>query len=498
MSGHPRAGEKDEDGQSILLPQDVTMLLSMKNPPPSLPQSALNDRITELCCEIDPETLSPLEKLPPELKALILSYCDPKSVLNIACTGPLLHRYVMLNEARISRSVICRHISPDLRCLAAARYWTAYHGFPVARGLSGEWRTPCAQGLTWNFLDWGLEDDRVFMGSNPDGFYKLFHYTLGIAHKIVSFDETVKFFASTLSGIAIKRGPRSIKPFDNGDLAVPEYVTQVSPGEFHRFVKALYIFDVATAILPFVESSDVNSEEYAMWHDFWEQFSPWEQQQVRCVHQMLQGWVKTISLLQGSVVAIDFGDDLLAQYVIFNGLAELLRLKTGFYRSVEHEIIKFRNSLEEHALPPRTEIWMQGMDEYWLSRDDLWDEVSLDVTGLLGMYEEDDTGPRDAWIHTLLENRKYHVIFREGYNRQFSCETCMTKWGFIFWDRAKLEWHSSGTMPTAKQMVEVTGDTKVSTEFFRRQEWGRQRGICQPFCAWKQGPFGQLIRFLGD
>ncbi|KAI1205848.1 uncharacterized protein F4807DRAFT_464310 [Annulohypoxylon truncatum] len=437
------------------------------------------------CRRFDSAHMSPFERLPPELKLQIFNYCDPLCVLNAALTGPALYAFVEANESRIARSIICGNISPDLRCLAAARYRADHYGFPVARSESGEPQTFGRQFFTRKFVRDGLRDDKVFEARNEDGFYANFKFTLEIAHKLISFDHTVLCFAYILGRIAMHKGPLSTIPLDNGEPMAPDYVTHLSPGELHRFMKALYIFEVASAVLPFVDVPDVTNQQYAIWHNFWEQFPPWELQQVRCVQRMLQDWVDDLVTRQGGYLTIHPDEAMLGQFVIQKGLVGLreLEIRPGWIGAVQNRIAEFSGSLQMNTLPLRTEIWMKGMDEFWMPYDQDFDEVGLNATIPMNWSDEEDSGPRDAWLHTLLENRVYDKIFRAGYFLQFSCEPCMTRWGFVFWDRAKLEWHSQETMPTAEQMMDVAGDTFLPREIFQFAEWGRQGGIC-PGCVW--------------
>ncbi|KAI0889568.1 uncharacterized protein GGS22DRAFT_182911 [Annulohypoxylon maeteangense] len=459
------------------------ILVAMEKPWVANMGSSMAGWISEHRNMIRFDCLSPLELLPPEIKLMILNFCDPQSAFNVAFTGPIMYRFVRLNEARIGRHIVCRDISPDLRCLAAGRYWIDKFGYPAARGEAGERRTSGKNIFTETFLIRGLNDDRVFDIINPHSFYGNFQFSLGVARTIISFHDKIRYFASTLAENAVNKGPLPTRPLSNGDPTAPHHVTQVSPGELRRFIKALYIFDVASVVLPYVEFLEPSNPQYAIWHNFWEKFSPWEQQQVRCVQQMLEDWVDHRVAQQGGYTMSLTEGFIQAQFVIDKGVPGLWELRTDNAGRVETQIKDFLDNRIFNTLPPRGEITMRGMDEYWLDRDEVVDEVSLDATYLLNFYDDEDIGPRDSWIHTLLENRIYHRIFRSGYFQQFSCESCMTKWGYIFWDRSKLEWHSSNTMPSGEEMVKVAVDAVLQHDTFRRAEWGRQKGVCTN-CTW--------------
>ncbi|KAI1086327.1 hypothetical protein F5B19DRAFT_479653 [Rostrohypoxylon terebratum] len=235
------------------------------------------------------------ELLPVELKIKILSFCDPVSVLNVAATGPVFRELVVRNEENISRAIVCQNINPDLRCLAAARHRAEYHGFPIARHQSGERRSVGAARLCNLFLYGGdgLIDDHVFEGQKKQGLYGNFKFSLKVAYELVSFHRTVQEFASILSESAVHKGPLSTVEFSGIDIPpmAPDWVRQVSPTELSRFEKALYLFDLATVILPYMETFDFDDPDHNTWYAFWVCFPPWEHHQVRCIQQMLQDWV---------------------------------------------------------------------------------------------------------------------------------------------------------------------------------------------------------------
>ncbi|KAI2471275.1 hypothetical protein F4781DRAFT_440703 [Annulohypoxylon bovei var. microspora] len=415
------------------------------------------------------DRVSPIELLPPEIKVDIFSLCDIKTIYNVALTGPMLHRFVRGNEERLSRNILCREISPGLRCLAAACYKVEYNGFPVIRGKEyGSEQT----NLTRIFLSSGLLDDQVFEARNSDGFYSSFPCTLEKAHKVLSFHSTVCYFATTLAGQAVKKGRSPIKPFTNEIPSAPPYVTQVSSRELHRFIKALYIFDLASVILPCGEAA---GDMRDLWDNFWDHFSPWEQQQVRCVQRMLQDWINDRVILQRGARFKHRGERILGQFVIHKGLARLRACETEI-STTQDPVTEFANALFFNTSPLKEIVWMPGMDEFWLGEDE--DTVTLDTIDLLSRYEEEDSGPQDAWLHTLLENRIDDPIFYEGHFTQFECEACMTVWGFVFWDRAKLDWYSQNDMPTTDEMLDAAEDTLMSRENFRQSAWGRTGGYC--------------------
>lgn len=139
----------------------------------------------------------------------------------------------------------------------------------------------------------GLSDDNTFDPRYRDvSYFGNLHISLNVADKIVSFHKTAKKFASTLATIALKKAPLSIyQLIDVGQYPLAN-ITNVSPREHERFVKSLYLFDIASIVLPPVESFGQSHFGIILYHIFWNNFVPWEQDQVRCIQVMIQGWLR--------------------------------------------------------------------------------------------------------------------------------------------------------------------------------------------------------------
>ncbi|KAI0897123.1 hypothetical protein F4806DRAFT_495633 [Annulohypoxylon nitens] len=455
--------------------QEKQVILAIDREIPRLNMSMVT-LATKNSFNLDLGRSSPFERLPNEIKVMILGLCDAKTVLNVAATGSTLHHFVAVHEVQIARAIVCDTIRPGLRSFAAARHRAVYYDFPVARSDSGENRSAGQKHFGEVFIrNGGLIGDRIFEGRKKDGLYGNFKFSLQVAHQLVSFHETVEFFARTLSNDAVRKGP--LLTVELAGLGVepiaPSWVTQVSPMELQRFEKALYLFEVSSAVLPFVQEFNSDNHEYQMWYDFWICFLPWEHQQVRCVQKMLQDWVNDCVQLQGGFVT-DPSNSQIAQFVIQKGLAQLRQLGQSNERDlVQDELTKYLEQVHRSSLPPRTETWLRDMDEVYLPFIAEVNEFRLDARKTLSFREWEDSGPRDAWLHTLLDHRVIDPIFEPGVNLQFSCEECMTKWGVMFWDRSKLLWHSQNTMPTTEDMVKASKDETMSVDDFWETSWGR-------------------------
>ncbi|XDG09926.1 hypothetical protein ABKA04_009541 [Annulohypoxylon sp. FPYF3050] len=259
---------------------------------------------------------SPIELLPTELKLLVLSFFEASDVHSLALTGPVFYRFVRLNESRVCRK---------------------HYGYPAARNEASAHRTIERHDSTMNFVHHGFSDEMTFMECNKTGFYKNFQFTLKVTERVQRFHEIVRNFAWSLATMAIQKGPiPTVQLIDVGQ-GPPECVIQVSSKEQYRYMKALYIFELASGILPWIDQPLFEDHNCEVWHYFWKSFQPWEQHQVRCIQAMMQGWVEDLVAAQGGFMTIHPSDDHLAQFVIHQGvmgLEELQRGRLGFAEDV--------------------------------------------------------------------------------------------------------------------------------------------------------------------
>ena len=110
------------------------------------------------------------------------------------------------------------------------------------------------------------------------------------------------------------------------------------------------------------------------------------------------------------------------------------------------------------------EDWAVGynmVDPWYAIHDTTWLEKvgpfsNFNVQDVIDQYPESDSGPRDAWLHTLLQPVSNDPMFDRGAEDYFSCEIHADHRGWAFWDRKRLDEISNGSMPTTKKMLSVS------------------------------------------
>ncbi len=108
--------------------------------------------------------------------------------------------------------------------------------------------------------------------------------------------------------------------------------------------------------------------------------------------------------------------------------------------------------------------WWYGVhDTMWLSQ--VGDHTHLNPEEVLSKYPESESGPREAWFYTLLQNHTSHVMFDE----KASFMLCLrsdyhaTQWGYAFWDRERLNVAARGSLPSMDEMLDIS-EILVQTE----------------------------------
>ncbi len=102
----------------------------------------------------------------------------------------------------------------------------------------------------------------------------------------------------------------------------------------------------------------------------------------------------------------------------------------------------------------QNDAWYELHDVMWMVRQG--DYSTGLISDILEKYPEPDPGPRDSWVHTLLQTSAYDEIFHEASETYFKCDRHAASWGYAFWDRARLDRISGRSLPTLEEMTDVS------------------------------------------
>lgn len=190
-------------------------------------------------------------------------------------------------EAHIAYRMATLVIGVDLMPLAAIRHHAG----------RGDWRRDSDGQLTslscqaiMGFTEKFLNHDA--WRSTCQGDLQL---TLNEADELLSFHSAACYYSSKLAKIALSH---FVDAGQWGSFAsYPVYATRVSDREDRRFVRALYIWQLACYVFPGKAplrwSANPQYNLYKAYKGFWTVFPPWVSQQVRCIHKMLCLYVYT-------------------------------------------------------------------------------------------------------------------------------------------------------------------------------------------------------------
>lgn len=147
------------------------------------------------------------------------------------------------------------------------------------------------------------------------------------------------------------------------------------------------------------------------------------------------------------------GDDLrvLRAFVSNEGLAALHRLEAKGGECRTHGALKKFRSLAQNW--SNRDLWYGVHDTMWLPP--FGPLTNTDTTAVLDKYPESESGPRDAWLHTLLQVHADDELFDAGSRSCFRCDKHATQWGYAFWDRDRLSAIAGVALPTTEEMVDV-------------------------------------------
>ncbi|KAI2619204.1 hypothetical protein GGR54DRAFT_647906 [Hypoxylon sp. NC1633] len=225
---------------------------------------------------IHTERLALIEKLSNELKSMIAEACDPDTAIQLALTGPIFYDLIKRREIPIAANILYGKIGRDLMNLAAALY--SIENVDWCRASTKETiaqRSNRIRAITNTFL------------KPPTGEINSEKMCINLkeAAKFIHFHSAATYYTRKLTSDALMNGPGSKRYLESRTL--PPSIAQVSAEEFHRVMRAIYIWQLACNVLSGHSGQGKEDKVRSASLDFWTQFLPWEHQQARCIRLML-------------------------------------------------------------------------------------------------------------------------------------------------------------------------------------------------------------------
>ena len=144
----------------------------------------------------------------------------------------------------------------------------------------------------------------------------------------------------------------------------------------------------------------------------------------------------------------------LRTFVLSKGLVELQALEIKGTKALADSVTSF-SCLDLHPISyPRSDsiyLVSQGIYTWFGTRH------------IVNRYPDDDPGPCDTWMHTLLQCHTYQAIFEPGRYGIFKCGATAIDWGFVFWDRHRIDTIARHPIPTSEEMIAACSQQRAYT-----------------------------------
>ncbi|KAI6084832.1 hypothetical protein F4821DRAFT_279829 [Hypoxylon rubiginosum] len=417
------------------------------------------------------------EKFPREVVVEIVKHCDIPSIINLALTGPTFYNYVKGDEHYIAIQLIIAHVDVYFMPLAVAQYLAkGIHHQRASRGLE-ELLNPEP---IMSFVDMIRPDMERYKRPFVEK-YRPNHVTLTLkaAEEILSFHSCAAYHAHLLEVGAMN---------DLGGYSDQDEFRCANGEEMQRFMKALYIFQVSCHLFPAgVRTPDHRKGKPGPLESacakFFRMFAPWEQQQVRCVQEMLQNRIYNVAYrfaLANTEWLKKPSHDAFELFVVQKGLEAVKTYESKGPLDLYGAVMNFKRDLRESE-KYRRHSWHSNNDLLWLKASPDGKRISLEVDHIFAEFQENESGPRDVWLLTLLEPVSddpllFPIPIIDPVEYSFKWSDSITLDGLYFWGRKKIDRYDLGTLPETENMKKVSSGLELSPEVFLYHHPGRDNG----------------------
>ena len=367
----------------------------------------------------------PLTALTPELKCLIFTNLpDVTSAKSLALVSSSFYYTFLDAQSLILTQILQNEISTDLVQGACAAYKASK--IPL-------WTKQAVE----EFLDRYFE--RFVHDNTPK-------WDLSEALHMSKVHTCVEFFAAEFASLALSKNPSM-----RGSNAAP------SSTEMIRIKRILYRFELYCNLFRkprydqmrrgerncLIQPSPFEAEEQQK--IFFDKFSPWENEQLGCIHDYL---IKEITAPFADVAKhdVDWGENHIPWVNMFgdsemfyksrrllNGLEFVFQLSTARTYVDRHKVLSSNHGSEgsflSDALKPSRLLQSQDatLEDHYDEEESLFMQASFD--------DDNDRGPAEAWRWAYAARTENHFYFLEDYRP-------LRQRGYVMWDLKRLlGWH---------------------------------------------------------
>ncbi|KAI1081871.1 hypothetical protein F5B20DRAFT_36299 [Whalleya microplaca] len=401
--------------------------------------------------------------LPTELKQEILKELDLDSLhsMILSCRG--FYDAFIAADRLISFAITVKSMPPDLLSIALARY----------AATQADWNQsaiPTPQDkLPGNVKEFA---GRYLVRTPNPRLIAPSTFNIKAASEMLSLHHII----SKLAGIYLEHQIHSHN--DESPFLYRKTVWQASGPEIGRVQKALYITEILRELLPSldpdVDSIPTDNFLTAPFNQFWEFFSPWENQLVASVtaslFQVVHGKnfdLKPLGLTHMYPMTTHAPRPHMYELFFELGLRGVgrLLLKQDDDNSTAETVFLASKQRRKHY-GNRVACTNIGL-EWLLPLPADTKHLSLDINHLLEKYPEEDTGPRDFWYCSLIITiRQLRGPFWARPQTSFESPGSLLPWA----DRARLDQSLKSRLPSIEEMAQ-----EVAGFYGHRQEGSLQR-----------------------
>ncbi|KAJ2990794.1 hypothetical protein NUW58_g2775 [Xylaria curta] len=372
---------------------------------------------------INPDRRSHLERLPNELKRMIIAELPGVRIIdNLALTGPEFCYFIATNEKIIAKDVFKVRIPPSLQHVAVATYaalmadWNC-HRLEEAHPAN----TPLDYPYISSIIDF-VERYRL-----PNGFALETQHPGGLLLKELN-QYLVIYSSISQFSVQLATGALAAVP---GILGFTPHIT---PTVLVRYQKALYILQLVSELFS-LRGREQNPWMHMAWGSFWRALEPWEMEQVFGAQVLLKEFIAANIGREFEKVYWREGDPQhsMAKFVVFYGPARLWALHVRKQGSISlgQSYLAFRkwNQSDYIAMPVCAPGF--GLD---ISLRRIGKKLREWKKGTPFPYNELDYASMKHWFHIYLYGKLENRQLRTGPYSFFACFHCLTNAGYAFWD----------------------------------------------------------------
>ncbi|KAI1114219.1 hypothetical protein F5Y14DRAFT_451191 [Nemania sp. NC0429] len=399
------------------LPSDSHMATWLRYPHRRLSDSSsILQALKRANAKINPDdcTLSRIESLPAEIRWIIIGHLsDSQSVKNLLLSGPRFYALVLANERLIACHLVRHHIPARVLVMATGIFKTRQSRMGAVTLIQF-----CNMAPSRYASVFGKTDDQS---------------SLFEACEYLDQHNAVVYYAKALAAQAMGEASKHVG-----------YRLEVTPTILHRYERCLYMLQFESEML----NQAGRPYRFGPKHfftRFWTVQAPWDYEQVHCVKELLDTYIKAAIAKQlgGTQDWNRLGDGpkYLRLFTMHHGPRALWALeRDSSGTALIRAYIAFSNGPRPYVHTQREDVATNPHLQVLPYLDDLA-EQSEKTKGAISSFRADaDLGPIKRWYRILLYGNLEANRYEGARHSYFGNIKHLIKSGYALWDDVELGW----------------------------------------------------------